>query len=122
MSASRESGLAEPVPGSAEKRNGLLALASRVEAASGPDAHLDAVISRAVGEEHALPLSYTASLDAALTLAGKYPNDRLNEARSALAKRFQLHMAHWPESESYTEWLARYVVAASLRARAGEGK
>lgn len=60
----------------------------------------------------------TASLDAAMKLASANPNDILREAMAALSKRFDLHMRRWPEGENYAEWLARFVTAAALRARA----
>lgn len=105
----------------------LIELADRIEAATGPDQHLDAVIGHAIGGLHILPLRYTASLDAAMSLTtgldriiGAGPG-LMREAMGRLSQRFALHIALWPEDHSYTEWLARYVAAAALRARAVGG-
>lgn len=66
--------------------------------------------------------AYTSSLDAAMTLVpeGQKPNI-LQQAVSALNKKFSLHMCHWPADQSYTDWLARYVAAAALRAGGENG-
>ena len=73
----------------------------------------------------ALAPRYTKSIDAAMTLATdpclrKFggPSGMLREAMDRLGSRFALHMRRWPNGENYGEWLARFICAASLRARA----
>ena len=101
----------------------LLALADRVEALEGPSDALDYQVGKAVGFDYqeelggAMRLSgprYTASLDAAMTLAcdDSMATESLCDAIDRLGK------SGWPEGE-WVKQLPRYVVAASLRARAG---
>lgn len=104
----------------------IIALAERCEAAEGPNFALELEIFRAINPQatsRSVPPNYTASLDAAMTLV---PIDRtamgdvLRKAMRALGDKFALHMRRWPENENYTEWLARFTTAASLRAIAEE--
>jgi hypothetical protein len=109
----------------------LHSLAARAEAAEGPDRELDAAISVAVADGcgirwHDLrlfafatgksPPLYTASLDAALTLASDFTEVQLwnlwNEALCQCSKA----------EASLRDDLARFVAAAALRARATQGE
>ena len=119
-------------------RTTLLALAERVEAATGADRELDVLVALAKGwrkesardwftppgvnvRHHKTELPcYTASLDAAMSLPPSgQAQEVLRHAMAALGKRFDLHIKFWPKDQNYTEWLARFVTAASLRAIAG---
>lgn len=63
----------------------------------------------------------TVSLDAAMGLipeGHQQPSDIVREALNALGRKFNLHMSHWLLITPYGEYLARFVTAASLRARA----
>lgn len=116
-----------------DAREKLLELAERCEQASGPDGNLDAAISHDVvtvdwekhdprWDEYLWP-AYSASLDAAMTLvpAGhRQPSDVVREALSSLGRAFHLHTSWWPVITPYGEFLARYVTAAALRARAAQ--
>ena len=116
-------------------------LSDQVEAATGADRELDALIFAAVNgyekrhnerlgfdqywkDERWVGLgsmpTYTASIDAALTLAPEgclNPTELIREAVSRLGKHFGLHAMHWPLLTPFTEYFARYVAAAALRAR-----
>jgi len=135
-------------------RTTLLALAERVEAATGADRELGArVIAASLAPANAFveqskingawciytadadgknrswqpPRGVrgddrcpTASLDAAMSLPPSgQAQEVLRHAMAALGKRFDLHIKFWPKDQNYTEWLARFVTAASLRAIAG---
>lgn len=125
----------------------LRELADRCERATGPSRELDAEICLALqfggenseGAENVrleedypewlefeiageaccnkLP-ALTASLDAAMSLVDGEPNEVLRNAIRRLSERFALHICFWPKDQSYAEWLARFVAAAALRARA----
>lgn len=80
------------------------------------------------GDPH-FPVCCTGSLDAAMTLANdpillKFggPSGLIREAMDRLSQKFALHMRHWPADQDYPSWLARFIVAASLRARASVGE
>lgn len=117
---------------------GLIELAARVEAAEGPGRELDALIASALGwrevpnptfagglvgrwyradgtltDHYGVP-HFTASLDAAMTLAGGDPYGVLFEA-----------MVRCPGSETdaaaFLRALPRHVTAAALRAHAAQG-
>jgi hypothetical protein len=99
----------------------LMALAERAEALTGPCRETDEAIyasktaSFPVGARSVEPPAYTASLDAAMTLAeDAMQSDVL---RDAIVK---LSLDGWFTGR-YAETLARYVTAAALRARATLG-
>lgn len=100
-------------------------LIDRVEAATGPCRHLDYAIFLATRDPNHAYLwdpsddnhRYTSSLDAALTLIEKHHGGIIREALSSLSSKFNLHICFWPEGENYSEWLARFICAAALRAR-----
>lgn len=98
--------------------NRMIELAERVEKASGPDRNLDAMIHHAVKSGIAVGYAadapnFTASLDAALSLADD-PAEAVHEAWARLVV--------WPKDENYAEWLARFVTAAALRAQSTIGE
>lgn len=105
-------------------------LVERIEAATGPDRDFDKSIARTIGffngsrASYDLQLNlipkYTASIDAAMTLVpeGCRPNEILHEAVSRLSRQWSLHIRFWPQDQPYSQWLARFICAAALRARA----
>ncbi len=121
--------------------NNLETLAVRCEEATGPDAKLDADIALATGyaqcrrrtaeSNHRLPVenqfghgffppSYTASLDAAMTLLAhsRTPSEIMYDAMQRMGNAFSLHICFWKTTESYGQTLARFVTASALRALA----
>lgn len=104
----------------------LMDLPARVEAATGAVRKLDFAILCVVdprasktGPLHGDP-RYTASLDAAMTLvsgSGRAVADLLSEAML----RLQSMPLHLLAAVEYREYLARFVTAAALRARATQG-
>ncbi len=122
--------------------NNLKSLAQRCEDAPAPDRVLNTFVHEACGlsfemeyfTENDPTMSrnlskvphYTGSVDAALRLATGLEKgcgdgqEFTREALTRLNKRFNLHMSFWPDEENFTEWLARYITAAALRARDSE--
>jgi hypothetical protein len=102
-----------------------LELAERCEKATGPDRALDWEIHCCNGLEgvgaYGPHPTYTASLDAALTLVDdRDASGILHEAWSRLGDAHALHVRFWKaEDGSYAQALARFVTAAALRAREG---
>lgn len=118
-------------------RDALLALADRVEALAGPDREVDAIIQRALGDDttghwfadrngawvtDALAPIYTASLDAAMTLAPNAYRVRLGRLEDGRGSAW----VYPPTAGPADEWArlaatpALALCAASLRALAGE--
>ncbi len=69
--------------------------------------------------------AYTASIDAAMSMVQEghqQPSDIVRAALDRLGKKFNLHCSWWPIITPYTEYLARYIAAAALRARAAKAR
>lgn len=59
---------------------------------------------------------YTASIDAAMTLVmNNDPSQVMHTAWRNMNRDFNLHISFWPENISYSQTLARYIVAECLR-------
>jgi hypothetical protein len=138
MSARQESATANAVPLSASGSDELLALADRCEKATGPDEALDLDIVKAVGwSEHRgwkredgwrIPLPFTASLDAALTLVpeGWRPiiDTASEEEGVAIVDLWALPIASSKPLRKHAKAItpALALCAAALRARDEGGK
>jgi len=119
----------------------IVRLAERVEQAAGPDRELDAAIILSLGHAVEHPTgdewfyqpankmgrkqvpAYTASLDAAMTLAPEGQESAvLHDAWRAVSNFHALHIRFWKRDADgdYGQALARQVAAAALRARAAQ--
>lgn len=93
-------------------------LIARLEAATGPDRELDAEIAGTDAttvqwhSEEETP-RFTASIDAALTLA-EDKDFAMRQAHRWVGKRFELHMRLWPADQDYGQWFARGLCIAAL--------
>ncbi len=95
-----------------------MTLIERIEGAEGPDRSLDLAIStalntgRSTDPRNSGPMHYTASLDAAMTLA-RHDGEAFVVLSDAM---IQLENDGWPKGE-WAKTLPRYVAAAALKAR-----
>jgi len=102
------------------------ALIQRLQEATEGSRELDAAIGEALGIEGAICSSpnfdttvthrtFSTSIDAAMTLAGRERlTEIVNAAWSVLSRKYALHCAHWPEGVSFQHEFAKEICIAAL--------